>query len=72
MAVLYSKISIKGQIVIPAKLRKALGVRPGTRIALQRDGNAIVLYPINDEFIDSIPGSLNGPSLGALREREHR
>jgi AbrB family looped-hinge helix DNA binding protein len=72
MAVLYSQVSTKGQMVIPAELREALDLKPGTRVALQREGNTIVLHPITDDFIDSIPGSLNGPSLGDLRERQHR
>jgi AbrB family looped-hinge helix DNA binding protein len=71
MTVLYSQVSTKGQMVIPAELREALDLKPGTRVALQREGNTIVLHPITDDFIDSIPGSLNGPSLGALRERQH-
>lgn len=70
--VLYSQVSTKGQLVIPAELRDALDLKPGTKIALQRDGNTIVLHPITDNFIDSIPGSLKGPSLGAIRERQHR
>lgn len=72
MAILYSQVSTKGQMVIPAELREALDLKPGTRVALQRDGNTIVMHPITDGFIDSIPGSLKGPSLGAMRERHHR
>ena len=70
--VLYSQVSTKGQMVIPAELREALELKPGTKVALQREGNIIVLHPITDGFIDSIPGSLKGPSLGAIRERQHR
>jgi AbrB family looped-hinge helix DNA binding protein len=72
MTILYSQVSTKGQMVIPAELREALDLKAGTRVALQLEGNTILLQPITDEFIDSIPGSLKGPSLGALRERQHR
>jgi|GraSoi2013_115cm_1033766.scaffolds.fasta_scaffold297615_2 AbrB family looped-hinge helix DNA binding protein len=72
MGTLYSRISGRGQLVIPAKLRKVLGLRPGTQIALKLVGGAILAQPITEHFIDSIPGSLGGPSLAALREREHR
>ena len=72
MSVLYSQVSTKGQMVIPAELREALDLKPGTRVALQREGNTIVLHPLTDDFIDSIPGSLRGPSLSTLRERQHR
>lgn len=67
-----SHVSTKGQVVIPAELRKALNLRVGTKIALQLDGKSILLQPVTEDFINSIPGSLKGPSLSALREREHR
>lgn len=72
MELQYSRVSTKGQVVIPSQLREALGLRSGTRIALRLEGNAILMQPITEEFIDSIPGSLKGPSLGAVRDREHR
>ncbi len=72
MAILYSQVSTKGQMVIPVELRKALDLKAGTKVALQLEDNAILLQPITEDFIDSIPGSLKGPSLGAVRERQHR
>ena len=72
MAILYSHVSTKGQMVIPAELRDALDLKAGTKVALQLEGKAILLQPITEEFIDSIPGSLKGPSLSAVRERQHR
>ncbi len=72
MAILYSQVSTKGQMVIPAELREALDLKAGTKVALQLEGNTILLQPITDDFIDSIPGSLKGPSLGKIRERHHR
>ncbi len=72
MTILFSQISTKGQMVIPAELREALDLKPGTKVALVREGNTILLQPVTDDFIDSIPGSLAGPSLGSMRERQHR
>jgi len=72
MAILYSQVSTKGQMVIPVELREALDLKAGTRVALQLEGNAILVQPITEEFIDSLPGSLKGPSLGDVRERQHR
>jgi hypothetical protein len=42
----------------------------GTKIAVERDGNAIVLRPITAEFIRSLRGCTRG--AGAERERTHR
>ncbi len=49
---------MKGQIVIPAQLRAELKIKPGVPIAIQREGTRIVLQPVTDEFIASIPGKL--------------
>ena len=58
--------------MIPAEIREQLGIRPGTRIAIIRDGNRIILEPVNREYIRSLRGSLaGGPSMtdALLKER---
>lgn len=37
--IIESKVSSKGQITIPARIRKALGVKPGDKVALCIDEN---------------------------------
>jgi AbrB family looped-hinge helix DNA binding protein len=41
----YATISSKGQLVIPAAIREELGIEPGTRIAIRREGAELVLKP---------------------------
>jgi AbrB family looped-hinge helix DNA binding protein len=71
-------VSTKGQFVIPADIREALGIRPGTRIAVLREGNRIILEPVNREYLRALRGSLAGsPSmtdelLKERREEERR
>lgn len=73
METIFTVVSSKGQIVIPAALREELGIQVGTRLAIQRENNHLVLQPITDEFIHSLRGCLKGnTSLVATREREHR
>jgi AbrB family looped-hinge helix DNA binding protein len=65
-------VSTKGQFVIPAEIREALGIRPGTRIAVVREGNRIILEPVNKEYVRALRGSLaGGPSMtdALLRDR---
>ena len=70
---MFTVVSSKGQIVIPATLREQLGIQAGTRLAIQRENNHLVLQPITDEFIHSLRGCLKGKtSLVEAREREHR
>ncbi len=45
MDTIYATVSTKGQLVIPADIRKALGIEPGTRIAIRQAGPEVVLKP---------------------------
>ena len=40
------RLSSKGQLVIPGDVRRRLGLRPGTKLALFSDGKHILLAPI--------------------------
>jgi AbrB family looped-hinge helix DNA binding protein len=73
MKATFSQVSTKGQIVIPAELREALKIEPGTQVTMYREGDAIILRPVTARFIRSLRGSAGkGQSLGDIREREHR
>jgi AbrB family looped-hinge helix DNA binding protein len=45
MEQLYITVSTKGQLVIPAALREELGIEPGTRVAVRREGAELILRP---------------------------
>ncbi|HEX4311797.1 MAG TPA: AbrB/MazE/SpoVT family DNA-binding domain-containing protein [Acidobacteriaceae bacterium] len=65
-------VSTKGQFVIPADIREALGIRPGTKIAVLREGNRIILEPVNKEYVRALRGCTSGgPSMtdALLKER---
>jgi AbrB family looped-hinge helix DNA binding protein len=69
----FSQVSTKGQIVIPAELRTALNIQPGTAVSMHREGDSIVLRPVTAAFIRSLRGALGkGKSLSQIREQEHR
>ncbi len=74
-----TKATIKGQVVIPAPLRKKFNIKQGTRIAvLEGEGNVICLKPLLDDPIEASRGILKGKTsmLQALlkdrREEESR
>lgn len=58
-------VTSKGQLVIPARLRRRLGIKKGTRVSFLEDGGRLILQPITPEFIASLRGSLKGS--GALK-----
>lgn len=57
-----STVSSKGQFVIPAEMREALNIRPGTRVAVTREENRIVLQPVNERFLKETRGMTAGSS----------
>ena len=66
------KTLAKGQIVIPAKLRKKYRIRPGTKLQLLEYGGIIYLIPPVADAIKAAAGSLPPkPSLAKklLRDR---
>jgi AbrB family looped-hinge helix DNA binding protein len=48
----------KGQIVIPADLRRKYGIKEGTRIRVADEDNRIVLTPITSEYVQKLRGVL--------------
>lgn len=40
-----TKLSTKGQVVLPSRVREKLGLRPGDSLDIQVEGDAIVLRP---------------------------
>ncbi len=66
-------VNAKGQVVIPAKLRRRLGIRKGTVVSFQEDNGRLILQPITREFIRSLRGSLKGkPSVLNLLMQERK
>jgi AbrB family looped-hinge helix DNA binding protein len=63
--------SVKGQIVIPAELRRKYGIKAGTRITVIDTGEAIVLKPVNEESLKRLQGTLKGKGVlkSLLEER---
>ncbi len=74
MGIETSVVTSKGQLVIPARLRRRLGIKKGTLIAFVEDGGRMLMQPVTREFIHGLRGSLKGePSaLKVLLEERRR
>lgn len=57
-----STVTSKGQLVIPANLRRKYSIRKGTQVAFLEDQGRLILQPITPEFIRSLRGSLGKDS----------
>ena len=55
----------KGQVVIPSKLRRRLGIREGTYIQIDVDdaNKRLILTPVTREYIHSLRGKYKGKGL---------
>jgi len=67
-----SVISAKGQIVIPATLRKRYRLKEGTTVVFQEERGRLVLEAENYDAIYALQGSLREFPLEASLEKERR
>ncbi len=63
--------TVKGQIVIPAELRRKYRIKAGTRIQVVDTGEAILLKPVTEESLKRLQGRLKGKGVlkSLLEER---
>ena len=61
-------VTTKGQVVIPAKIRRKLGIKQGTRVVFDEKNNTIVLRPITEAYIDSFRGILKNPNKKSITQ----
>ena len=71
-------VSARGQMVIPASIRKRYGIRQKSEVELLDLGKEVVIVPIPDKFLHKSRGMLKGVSTNdlikerrILRKREH-
>ena len=85
MEQIFTTVSSKGQMVIPAAIREALGIEPGTRVAVRQEGMRVILEPqtlaaklrLIEEIRGCTAGGLSGTKMlledrRLERERELR
>jgi AbrB family looped-hinge helix DNA binding protein len=65
-------VTSKGQLVVPARVRRKYGIKPGTKICfIERDGE-ILFQPVTREYIRSVCGMLKSETSATeelLKER---
>lgn len=64
----------KGQVVIPSKIRKQLGIKEGTYLQIEVDETTrqIILTPVTREYIHSLRGKYKGKGLMKALASEKR
>ena len=76
-----SVVTLKGQVVIPKKIRSLFHIKKGTQIRFEAKNGEIVLKPLTPEYFEKMAGILGtgGKATKVLleeraqdRERENR
>jgi AbrB family looped-hinge helix DNA binding protein len=65
-------ITSKGQIVVPVRLRRRYGLKPGTKVLFIERNDEILFQPLSREYIRSVHGMLTSKTSVTkelLRER---
>ena len=57
-----SKVSVKGQIVIPAELRAKYSIAPGATVDVRDGDGRIIVFPLPTDVIQAGRGFLKGPT----------
>ena len=58
-----AKVSLRGQTVIPAELRRKYNIRPNSRVEFLDTGGEIVLVPVPEEGFQAARGMLKAKGL---------
>lgn len=67
-----TRLSSKGQVVIPKVIRDALGLRTGMAFRVRLEEQTIILEPLQTSPIAALHGKYSGADFLAELEREHQ
>jgi len=65
-------VTTKGQVVIPAEIRRRLNIKKGTRLHIEEKEDGLVLKPVTPAYLDRVAGVLETKgklSKALLKER---
>lgn len=70
-------VTVKGQVVIPSKIRAKYGIEKGTQVFVYDRGGEIVIKPVTDDYIASMAGMAGTKgkllkALGGEKARERK
>lgn len=65
-------VTSKGQLVIPANLRRRLGIRKGTVIVFTEESGRLILQPLTAAFIKNLRGSLSAGQIQGVKPESQK
>ncbi len=69
-----SVVTVKGQIVVPSKIRTKFGIKKGTKVAFIEQNGKLIIQPLDKNYFGSLAGILGteGKMLKSLMEDKKR
>ncbi|MEO8711775.1 MAG: AbrB/MazE/SpoVT family DNA-binding domain-containing protein [Parafilimonas sp.] len=61
-----SVLTVKGQLLIPKRIRNKYGIKSGVKIIFEETENGVVIRPMNEHYFKSFMGVLK--TTGNLKE----
>ena len=67
-------VTVKGQVVLPARIRRKFGIKKGTKIAFMEENGKLYIRPLDSKYFESLAGILGtkGKLLKSLMEDKKR
>jgi AbrB family looped-hinge helix DNA binding protein len=53
-----SVVTVKGQIVVPVKIRRKFGIKKGTKVAFIEQNGKLMIQPLDKSYFESLAGIL--------------
>jgi len=65
-----SVVTVKGQIVVPVKIRRKFGIKKGTKVAFIEQNGKLMIQPLDKSYFESLAGILGtgGKMMKSLME----
>jgi antitoxin PrlF len=63
-----SNVTQKGQVTIPAEMRKALGIKAGSKVRFRRHGRKVSLERVEEPAVESLFGALKVPRTRGIAD----
>ncbi len=65
-----SRVTVKGQVVVPAAMRRKFGIKKGSRVAFIEEKGKLLIRPIDNKYFEGMAGILGteGSMFKSLRE----
>jgi AbrB family looped-hinge helix DNA binding protein len=69
-----SVVTIKGQIVVPVKIRRKFGIKKGTKVAFIEQNGKLMIQPLDKSYFESLAGILgtHGKMMKSLMDDKKR